>query len=492
MAERQVQIWCWNNANLVIGPDAVIAEGASTEAIFQLGLANAGVISLLNRGTVTADYGLVRSFSGTTTIINEGTMIAGAAGIICYNGPSAARVTNHGLITVTGSNSEDGDSGNGVLFAFQNGAILNNTGTIEVYAFGKSGVVFGSFSALGTLTNSGTIWSRDGAAVSGGGNVTIDNTGTLARGTSGIVVQLGSGNDTVVNTGRIFGDIDMSEGNDTLAARDGIVEGDVLAGIGNDVLDLRGGRVTGSVSGGGGDDIYRVSDATLVLVEAAAGGTDLVESTVAFALGAEFENLTLLGANNIAGAGNGLVNVIQGNAGENRLTGGAGNDTLSGAEGSDILRGGRGNDRLNGDDGDDVLAGGEGNDNLNGGDEDDRLTGGVGRDVMTGGNDDDTFVFNRLTDTGTTVATADQITDFAPGRDIIDLRGIDAITTNAVADNAFVYIGTAAFSNVAGQLRWSTTSGVTTIEMDVNGDSVADAAIRLTNGVSLTAGDFVL
>jgi Ca2+-binding RTX toxin-like protein len=263
-------------------------------------------------------------------------------------------------------------------------------------------------------------------------------------------------------------------------------------GGGNDTFNGIGGTVTGVVRGGLGDDTYILSDPTVVLEESVGGGTDTVQATVAFALGAEFENLTLLGANNIAGAGNGLANVIQGNAGDNRLTGGAGNDSLSGAEGGDALRGGRGSDRLAGDDGEDVLAGGEGNDNLNGGDEDDRLTGGIGRDVMTGGNDDDTFVFNRLTDTGTTVATADQITDFAPGRDIIDLRAIDAITTNAVADNAFAYIGTAAFSNVAGQLRWSTSSGVTTVEMDVNGDSLADGWIRLTNGVSLAAGDFVL
>jgi hypothetical protein len=45
---------------------------------------------------------------------------------------------------------------------------------------------------------------------------------------------------------------------------------------------------------------------------------------------------------------------------------------------------------------------------------------------------------------------------------------------------------------VAGQLRFSTSGGITTISGDVNGDRTADLVISLTNGASLLSTDFIL
>ncbi|AYQ28615.1 tandem-95 repeat protein [Polaromonas sp. SP1] len=75
------------------------------------------------------------------------------------------------------------------------------------------------------------------------------------------------------------------------------------------------------------------------------GGVDTVNSSVAFALGANQENLNLTGDAAIGGAGNALNNVLTGNAAGNSLMGWGGDDTLDGGAGDDVLAGGLGNDR---------------------------------------------------------------------------------------------------------------------------------------------------
>ena len=72
-----------------------------------------------------------------------------------------------------------------------------------------------------------------------------------------------------------------------------------------------------------------------MVTEAASAGTDLVQSSVTYTLGANVENLTLTGAVAINGTGNTLANVLTGNSGDNVLTGGAGNDTMVGGAGND-------------------------------------------------------------------------------------------------------------------------------------------------------------
>ena len=96
-----------------------------------------------------------------------------------------------------------------------------------------------------------------------------------------------------------------------------------------------------------------------------------------------------------------------------------------------------------------------------------------------------------VAETGTSGGTRDQIEDFVHGSDEIDLATIDANTT-AAGNQAFAFIGAAAFSGVAGQLRAVQSAVDTVISGDINGDSVADFQIQLNTVVTLTAGDFVL
>jgi len=90
------------------------------------------------------------------------------------------------------------------------------------------------------------------------------------------------------------------------------------------------------------------------------------------------------------------------------------------------------------------------------------------------------------------VGSRDIIADFSRAQaDRIVLSAIDANTART-GDQAFTFIGSAAFSNVAGQLRFETLSGNTFVSGDVNGDGIGDFSIQLSGNVALLASDFVL
>lgn len=82
--------------------------------------------------------------------------------------------------------------------------------------------------------------------------------------------------------------------------------------------------------------------------------------------------------------GNALNNVMQGGSGDDSILSGSGNDTLLGGSGSDNLSGDSGSDTLIGGDGNDTVKGGEGNDFIVGGDGagDDNYDGGIGIDTV--------------------------------------------------------------------------------------------------------------
>ncbi|WP_370444499.1 calcium-binding protein, partial [Pseudomonas sp. SHC52] len=105
---------------------------------------------------------------------------------------------------------------------------------------------------------------------------------------------------------------------------------------GNNVLV--GGVGADTLIGGAGNDTYVVDTVGDVINEDStlAGEIDTVRSSVSWGLGANLENLTLTGNDNLNGIGNALANVLTGNAGNNVLVGGAGQDTLIGGAGDDL------------------------------------------------------------------------------------------------------------------------------------------------------------
>ncbi len=228
-------------------------------------------------------------------------------------------------------------------------------------------------------------------------------------------------------------------------------------GVGhNNVLNGAGGSDV--MSGGYGSDTYYVDNSGDVVNESNAQGNDTVYSTIDYTLPAYVENLTLTGgaettgslsdtSPNDDGVGNTLPNTLTGNTGKNILNGKAGNDSLDGGLG------------------------------------DDTLIGGLGGDQLRGGGGADVFKFTSATDSGKGIATPavrDTILDFGSS-DKIDLSGIDAITTNIAGTNdVFHWIGNAAFSGVAGELRYSVISvgginngsAIVLLQGDVNGGGV--------------------
>ena len=165
---------------------------------------------------------------------------------------------------------------------------------------------------------------------SGGGTDTVQSSISYALGLNAENLTLGSG--ALTGQGNAADNIiRASSGSNTLYGYGG-----------NDTLD--GGTGADTMIGGLGNDTYISDNTGDVITENAGEGIDTVQTAYSYVLGAELENLTLTGALNRNGYGNGLDNVILGNSGNNGLKGYAGNDVLDGGAGTDTLLGGLGND----------------------------------------------------------------------------------------------------------------------------------------------------
>jgi len=98
---------------------------------------------------------------------------------------------------------------------------------------------------------------------------------------------------------------------------------------------LDGGTGADTMIGGAGNDTYIVDNTGDVTTENVSEGTDLVQASVTYTLGANVENLTLTGAAALNGTGNALDNTLTGNGAANTLDGGTGADTMVGGTGND-------------------------------------------------------------------------------------------------------------------------------------------------------------
>lgn len=312
-------------------------------------------------------------------------------------------------------------------------------------------------------------------------NTVIDGTATNDRlaGTGDYdIVHAGSGNDDITGAGGndvLYGDA----GNDLLHGDAG---NDVLfGGDGND--RLWGGDGNDLLTGGGGADIFAGgAGIDTVRYETSSAGID-VDLTVATGHGGDAEGD---GFNSIEiVVGSHFDDKLTGDAAANTLSGGGGRDVLDGRAGNDTLDGGEGRDALTGGAGNDMLRGGAGNDLIWGNAGNDTLTGGPGADILAGGAGTDRFVFTSIQDS--IPGAVDQIIDFtALGGERIDLSAIDANTT-AAGHQAFAFVGNAAFTHTAGELRFADHL----LQGDVDGDGTIDFEVHV-NSVALKAGDFIL
>lgn len=124
-------------------------------------------------------------------------------------------------------------------------------------------------------------------------------------------------------------------GTDAFAGTGNTAANTLTGGAGNDTLD--GGSGADRLVGGKGNDTYMVDNVGDVVVEAAGAGTDTIVSRISLTLSDNVETLTLTTTASITGTGNGLDNVIVGNAGLNVLDGGSGRDVLTGLGNNDTF-----------------------------------------------------------------------------------------------------------------------------------------------------------
>ncbi len=290
----------------------------------------------------------------------------------------------------------------------------------------------------------------------------------------------------------------------------------ITGNVANNVLD--GAAGADSMSGGDGNDTYYVDNASDTVIETSSnpvsGGKDSVHSSLAaYTLGNNVENLYIDSASAANGTGNALDNTLFAGAGDNILDGRDGNDTVSferalagvtvnlstsaqqntGGSGLDTLKfienltGSAYADTLSGNSAGNILNGGAGNDTLVGGSGDDRLIGGAGTDNLTGGTGADTYAFGALSDMGVGAAR-DVINGFKTTElDKLDLTGLDANPLTATHD-AFTFIGSNAFdtTNATGQLRF--VDGI--LYGSTNADATAEFELALVGVKELHASDF--
>jgi Ca2+-binding RTX toxin-like protein len=283
----------------------------------------------------------------------------------------------------------------------------------------------------------------------------------LTNATNHMFTGTGNSLSNEINGGTGVDTLHGGDGHDTLNGGDG---DDVLYGDGDHDI-LNGGAGSDLMYGGYGNDTFYVEYEGDTVVEGIGEGTDQVYTSLTnYMLSDHVENLTF------NGIGDPALNFTGSNVG-NIILGRGNDDILSGLGGADELQGAAGNDVLHGGDGDDLLIGGS------------------GADVLCGGAGGDLFRFSDG-DSGTG-SGADGITDFVNWIDKIDLRGVDA-DSGVAGDQAFSFIGTAAFSGTAGELRYAFDGNDTWLQGDFTGDGVADFEIVFTGSVTLFATDFYL
>lgn len=284
----------------------------------------------------------------------------------------------------------------------------------------------------------------DDALNGGSGNdILIGQSGndymTGASGADRYLFTIGSGNDSIIETGY---DIDTIEFDNEVTASDLS-----FVRLNNDDIQI---QILNSIGSG-----------SITIIDQTRGSTGMVELI-------EFEDGTVIDLGTIeytyygtagndilkgvrfGGSQNDTIYGLDGDDtitgyydyvydyGENWLYGGNGNDTIYGASGVDFIDGGNDNDYIRGNNGNDELHGGAGDDQILGGSQDDILYGGSGNDILSGENNNDILIGGLGADTltggsgndvfkflsGESFDMIDTITDFNTTYDAIDISDL--------------------------------------------------------------------
>ncbi|MEQ1519856.1 MAG: CAP domain-containing protein [Aestuariivirga sp.] len=322
---------------VVDNPGDVVDEGTGSgtdlvqaAAGFDLSMVLGNVENLTLTGAAAVNgmgNGLANAITGNT----GANVIEGKGGADILDGGA-------GLDTVSYSSSGAGVT---VTLAGATASILGGHGDAAGDSIKNFENVLGSIHA-DTLTGDGLANVIDGGAgadamAGGAGNDTyvVDDAGDTVTETSAT-----GGADLVLSVlsfalGANVENLTLTGSNHIDATGNALAN--ILTGnIGNNRLD--GGVGADTMAGGQGNDTYVVDAATDKVTEVLNQGNDTIETSLAtFSLGAltAVENLTYTGVLAFTGTGNALNNIIRGGIGNDKLDGGLGADTLIGGDGND-------------------------------------------------------------------------------------------------------------------------------------------------------------
>ncbi|MBB6341755.1 Ca2+-binding RTX toxin-like protein [Pseudomonas fluvialis] len=490
------------NSNRITGNAAAnVLNGAGGADTLIGGLGNDlylvdnGADVIQETSTLTGETDSVWSAVGWTLGSNlENLLLTGSAAINgtgnAQNNKLSGNAANNVLNGAAGADTLNGGLGNDTYVVDNAGDVIQETSTLATEIDSVQSSI--SWTLGNNLEN---LLLTGSAAINGTGNVLNNKlsgnaANNVLNGAAGAdTLNGGLGNDTYVvdNAG------DVIQETSTLAAEIDSVQAALswtlgsnlenllltgsaaINGTGNGLNNkltgnaannvLNGAAGADTLNGGLGNDTYVVDNAGDVIQETStlAAEIDSVQSSISWTLGNNLENLLLTGSAAINGTGNALNNTLTGNTANNLLNGSAGHDKIDGGAGNDILKGGSGNDTL---------------------------IGGSGVDQLFGETEADRFSFLKLSDLSVG-SNRDVIQDFSSAQgDKIDLSALDAVLASTGTNEAFTFIGSAAFSatNASAQLRFS--DGV--LYGSVNADSAAEFEIRLVGVASLQSSDFIL
>ncbi|MEF8698635.1 MAG: cadherin domain-containing protein [Candidatus Accumulibacter sp. UW20] len=390
----------------------------------------ANVLDPEGMGTISyqwkADGNTISGATGSTLVLTDGQVGKAISVVASYTDGKGTAELHTSAATGIVTNVNDLPTGSVVI---SGPAVVGATLAVSNTLADEDG--------LGAITYQ---WKADGTNIGGATGSSYTLTGSQQGKTITVTASYSDGHGTAeavtsTATSTVTSNIYMGTPNpDTLVgtAADeefyGLASNDTInGGAGNDLLDGEAGN--DSLIGGLGDDIYVLDAAGDKVVELPGEGIDTIRSSVTRTLGANQENLTLLGSSSISGYGNSLNNVLTGNSAGNTLDGKEGADTMSGGGSNDFyyvddvgdvvvenLNEGLGDmvlssitymltanvEKLTLLGADDIDAyGNDLNNTLTGNSGNNILDGITGTDTMKGGAGDDTYIVNSSSDTVT-------------------------------------------------------------------------------------------